>query len=1137
MTSFSERRPTGVHAVFAVLAAVFLFTLSASSQGPKQTSGIEVVNGHEAAAGEVLVKFRGSENRDVVVAMAQDVDADHYRPVGSAKIRLFHSRRFSTAELVARLSKRPNVEYVEPNYVVRTLQAPSDPQFPQLWGLQNVGQAVNGGAAGTSGADSHAVAAWQVSTGTRSVVVAVIDSGIEYTHPDLVPNVWSAPVPFSVTLGGVTITCDAGTHGFNAITRTCDPMDDHNHGTHVSGTIGAAGNNDIGVVGVNWATTIMAAKFVGPDGSGTMADAIDAIEFTIQAKAAFAATSGADVRVLSNSWGGDGFSQALLDEINRANQEDMLFVAAAGNNGLPNDLFPMYPASYDAPNIIAVAATDNADRKAYFSNYGATTVHLGAPGVDILSTTIGNTYSFFSGTSMATPHVSGAAALVLSRCSLDTAGLKAELLANVDPVPGLAGATITGGRLNVDKAIWACSAPPAVPTGLSATIGNALVSLSWLPASGATTYSVKRSTNRGGPYAAVAAVNATNYVDGNLTNDVTYYYVVSARNLMGESGDSNEVSATPKLPADLVIYTLTLPASAGSGDLISVSDTTRNQGPGVATPSTTRFYLSTNLTLDAADTPLGGGRAVPSLSAGAASAGSTSLALPSGLSSGTYYIFAKADGDGTVFESSDANNTLARAISIGPDLTVSSLVVPATVAPGALVSVTDTVRNQGGGVAGATTTRFYLSTNISLDAGDTVLDGSRSVPPLAAGASSTGSASVAIPADLGVGTYYVIAKADADGAVAESSEANNTMARSVQSGADLVVSSLTVPSTVGAGTTIVVTDTTKNQGSAPAGISTTRFYLSTNLALDDADTLLGGGRPVAALGPGASSGGTTSLTIPAGLAVGTYYVIAKADADNAVAESAESNNTLARAISVGPDLTVSALQAPASIAAGSVIAVTDTVKNQGAGTAGASTTRFYLSTNFILDAADVMLDGVRAVPPLSPGFSSTGTTSVTVPASLAVGTYYIIAKADADESVAETSENNNTNARSVAVGPDLTVSMLQAPLTVAAGAVITVSDTVKNLGASPAGASTTRFYLSTNFTLDTADIPLAGTRSVPALVPGGFNTGTTAVTIPAGLAPGSYYLIAKTDADDVVQETTESNNTFAKTIQITVGAI
>src|SRR5262249_15116653 len=170
--------------------------------------------------------------------------------------------------------------------------------------------------------------------------------------------------------------------------------------------------------------------------------------------------SAANVRVLSNSWGGGGFSQALLDAINAANSNNMLFVAAAGNNSSNNDTTPFFPANYNAPNVLSVAATDNRDAKASFSNFGSNTVHLGGPGVNVLSTTIGNTYSFFSGTSMATPHVSGAAALVLSVCSLDTAGLKNNLLSNVDLISSLSGITITGGRVKRDKALRACSAPP-----------------------------------------------------------------------------------------------------------------------------------------------------------------------------------------------------------------------------------------------------------------------------------------------------------------------------------------------------------------------------------------------------------------------------------------------------------------------------------------------------------------------------------------------------------------------------------------------------------------------------------------------------------------------------------------------------
>src|SRR3989449_4315521 len=177
----------------------------------------------------------------------------------------------------------------------------------------------------------------------------------------------------------------------------------------------------------------MGSKFLDATGTGTTADAINAIEFVVQAKAAFAATSGANVRVLSNSWGGGAFSQALLDEINRANANDMLFVAAAGNSGTPNDLFPEYPASYNAPNVVAVAATDNTDSLAFFSNYGPSSVHLGAPGIDVLSTAVGSNYAYLSGTSMATPHVSGAALLVLSKCSLSTASLKTLLLNMLTP--------------------------------------------------------------------------------------------------------------------------------------------------------------------------------------------------------------------------------------------------------------------------------------------------------------------------------------------------------------------------------------------------------------------------------------------------------------------------------------------------------------------------------------------------------------------------------------------------------------------------------------------------------------------------------------------------------------------------------
>jgi subtilisin family serine protease len=270
-------------------------------------------------AGEVLVKLVEQAR---LAPFGQDLDVDRDEQVGDGSIRRIHSRSHNVDTLLAKLSELDEVEYAEPNYNVYALLTPNDTYFPQLWGLSNTGQVVNG-VAGTAGADIKATQAWNTTTGSRNNVVAVVDTGIDYTHPDLTANVWSAPTQFAVTVGGATVTCAAGTYGFNAITNACNPMDDNGHGTHVSGTIGAVGDNSLGVVGVNWKASIMGLKFLDKTGSGTTADAIDAIEFAIQAKNRFG--SGANVRVLSNSWGGGGSSQSLLNEINKANTNGMLF--------------------------------------------------------------------------------------------------------------------------------------------------------------------------------------------------------------------------------------------------------------------------------------------------------------------------------------------------------------------------------------------------------------------------------------------------------------------------------------------------------------------------------------------------------------------------------------------------------------------------------------------------------------------------------------------------------------------------------------------------------------------------------------------------------------------------------------------
>jgi subtilisin family serine protease len=333
---------------------------------------------------------------------------------------------------------------VEPDYVSHADLTPTDLAFldGRLWGLRNTG--VNGGVAG---ADISVVQAWDITTGNRSVIVAVIDTGINYTHVDLAPQMWQNPG--EVANNGLDDDNNGyidDVFGINAIADNGDPRDDNGHGSHVAGTIGGAANNSGPAVGVIWEVQLMALKAFDASGSGFNTDEIECINYAI--------SKGAPIS--NNSWGGYGFSQALYDSIAAARARGHLFVAAAGNDGLDTDTLPHYPSAFDLDNIIAVAALDRFDQIANFSNYGATTVDIGAPGVEIFSAWIGSNtaYNTIQGTSMASPHVAGAAALLLSASSnSDYTRLRDKLLQKVTRIPALAGITTTGGRLNLFNSI------------------------------------------------------------------------------------------------------------------------------------------------------------------------------------------------------------------------------------------------------------------------------------------------------------------------------------------------------------------------------------------------------------------------------------------------------------------------------------------------------------------------------------------------------------------------------------------------------------------------------------------------------------------------------------------------------------
>ena len=371
----------------------------------------------------------------------------------------------TAADVLGWAGRSPEVAYVEPDFVITSTAVPNDPSFGQLWGLNNVGQS-----GGVADADIDATEAWDVTTGSRNVVVAVIDTGLDHTHPDLAANVWRNPGE----IPGDRIDNDGNGYvddvrGWDFANSDADPFDDEGHGTHVAGTIGAVGNNGIGVAGVNWQVSMMPLKFLDATGSGSTSSAIAAINYATRMRRDY----GVNVVATNNSWGGGGFSTALRDAIDAGGRAGILCVAAAGNDGSNNDTTAHYPSGYAGTSVIAVAATDRSNRLASFSNYGASTVDIAAPGSAIYSTLPGNAYASYSGTSMATPHVSGAIALLAaSRPTATAAEIRSALLNSATPLTALAGKVASGGLLNVAAAVQALggATPPPVAQPLTADV-------------------------------------------------------------------------------------------------------------------------------------------------------------------------------------------------------------------------------------------------------------------------------------------------------------------------------------------------------------------------------------------------------------------------------------------------------------------------------------------------------------------------------------------------------------------------------------------------------------------------------------------------------------------------------------------
>ncbi len=412
---------------------------------------------------EVLVRFKPGVSLESIRAVARanhDQLRDEIESVSGLSViddlddadaQTVASQYASMTDIVAYAEANATIKLDDPvqNVIARDTVfrnfpgMPNDPQFTDQWAHYNRGQD-----GGKENADISSLKAWETQKGSSDVVVAVLDTGVDFTHLDLRENMWIRPESVPAYTDNELGTFN-DLNGFNGTDEILDPMDDNGHGTHCAGIIGAEGDNGEGIAGVNWHVKIMPLKFLGRGGFGSTDDAIEAINYAIDRK-----KHGVNIRIISASWGSTTNSKALEDTIHAAGDAGILFIAAAGNDGSDNDRRPHYPSNYDLPNLISVAALDRSDNLASFSNFGVKTVHVAAPGKDILSTWLNDAYREASGTSMATPYVSGVAALIVaSQPNISMKDLRAKVLSSVDKIDSLNGKVASGGRINAAKAV------------------------------------------------------------------------------------------------------------------------------------------------------------------------------------------------------------------------------------------------------------------------------------------------------------------------------------------------------------------------------------------------------------------------------------------------------------------------------------------------------------------------------------------------------------------------------------------------------------------------------------------------------------------------------------------------------------
>lgn len=533
--------------VFLILSlSVFLFSCGADAplsvdsrqQQPSSLSIQAFLNNERPyVEGELIVKFKRSA-LGVQGLVHQELGARVTRTITGEGVQLVRLPDGVTVqEAVQYYLNCPEVEYAEPNYILRVQQVPSDPLYQNQWGLQFV----------------SAPGAWDLSTCSEDVVVAVVDTGLQMSHPDIAQNLWqnNDEILDGVDNDGNGLVDDL--YGWDFINNDNDPADDHGHGTHVAGIVGAVGDNGTGVAGVCWKVRLMPLKILDADGYGTVADEIQAVLYAIE--------KGADV--INASFGGGSYSNAERDAIRMAEDRGILFVTAAGNGGDDyigdnNDVYPFYPANYLLDNIVSVTANDSSGTLAAFANFGVTTVDIAAPGVHILSTKPVDSYTEKSGTSMAAAFVTGAVALLRSVYPyMEYWQIKEIILRTVDKRVSLSGKILTEGTLNLQRAAYSLLQPSVLQ---AAQVEQNRVEISWIDNSTAEDgFIVERSVGEGFSEIGRTGADTTVFEDTSVNDGSLYIYRVKAfMDGVGAAEASEELTVVTPLSPPTALRVLSL---------------------------------------------------------------------------------------------------------------------------------------------------------------------------------------------------------------------------------------------------------------------------------------------------------------------------------------------------------------------------------------------------------------------------------------------------------------------------------------------------------------------------------------------------------------------------------------------------